>query len=62
MLILDFAFALAQLFEQHHDGLQNVGRLEACDDDRLVLILRDPFVGPASDHRRYVAGAEERVE
>ena len=31
-------------------------------DDRLALVARDPLVGPAADHRRDVAGPDERVE
>ena len=33
-----FASPALQLAQQHHDGLQNIQRLEAGDDDRLAFV------------------------
>lgn len=62
VLILDSGLVGLQLAQHHDDGLENVQRFESGDRDRLVLVLRDPFIGPAADDRRYVAGANEGVD
>ena len=62
VLVFDFGLAVAQLAQQHHDGLQNVQRLEAGDDDRFAFVLGNPIVGPAADDRGNVAGADKAVE
>ena len=51
VLILDNRFVPIQLAEQHDNRLQDVDGLESCHDDGLLFILRDPFVGAASDDR-----------
>ena len=51
-----------QLAQKHDDGLQNIERLEAGDDDRLVFVLRDPFVGAAADHGGNVSRPDEGVD
>ena len=43
-------------------GLQHVQRLEARNDDRLALVARDPLVGPAASHSRYVARTDKRID
>ena len=62
VLVLNLRFAGFQLAQQHHDRLQQIQRLEAGDDDGLVLVDRDPFVGTAADDRRNVTGANEGIQ
>lgn len=62
VLILDHGLVGLQLTQHHHDGLENIQRLESGDRDRFVFIFGDPFIGPATDHRRYVAGTNEGVD
>ena len=62
VLVLHLAAALAELGEQHGDGLQDVERLEAGRHQRLAVLLGHEPVGPVADHRRDVAGPEEAVE
>ena len=62
VLVLDLAPALADLGEEHGDGLQDVERLEPGRDERLAVLLGDEPVRPVADDRRHVAGPEEPVE
>ena len=57
VLVLDLAAALADLGQQHGDGLEDVERLEAGGDQGLAVLGRDEPVGPLPDDRRDVARA-----
>ena len=48
VLVLDLGAPVAQLPQDHHDGLQQVERLEPGDDDRLAVVARDELVGAGS--------------
>ena len=62
VLVLDLAAALADLGEQHGDGLEDVERLEAGRHQGQAVLGRDEAVGPLADDRRDVPGPEEAVE
>ena len=48
---------------QHHpDRLQNIERLEAGDDHRLLVVPGDELVGRGPDHHGDMAGSEKAVE
>ena len=62
VLVLDLAAALADLGQQHGDGLEDVERLEPGGHQRLAVLLGHEPVGPVADDGRHVARAEEAVE
>jgi hypothetical protein len=62
VLVLDLTPTLANLGEQHGDGLEDVEGLEPCGHQRFAVLGRDEPVWPLPDHRRNVTGAEEAVE
>jgi len=62
VLIFDLRFSIAKLAQEHDDRLQKVQRLEATNDDRFALVLRDPFVRSTANHSRAMPGANKRIK
>ncbi len=62
VLVLDFAPAVADLGQEHGDGLEDVERFEPGGDEGFAVLGRDEAVRSLADHRRHVTGSEEAVQ
>src|SRR5215471_2067919 len=62
VLILDLGLPCVELPQKHHDRLQYVEWLKSRNHNRLVFVLDDPLVWTATNHGRYMARADERIQ
>ena len=62
VLIFNFGFAGLELPEKHHDGLEQIERLESRSHYRLAFVSGDPLVGAAADDSGDVSRSDESIK